>query len=107
MDKLVTYVSAIHGHVSPVAILKQTVQRDSWSDQGFDVQKEETRYTFDNGVVIRRVVEQDQFPTELVCAECWISYEVIEQPSGSRVSPAKKNFDNACREAFWLKYYAA
>lgn len=75
-------------------------------DQGFEVSKEETIYRFDNGVAIRRCVEQDQFPTELACAECWICYEVVE-PVPVAVSPARKTFENACREAFWLKYHTA
>ena len=106
MDKLATYVSAIHGEPSAVAIVDHKVTQDSWLDQGFKVDRVETVYSFDNGVVIRHVVEQDQFPSDLACAECWISYEVIRQGSGNLVSPSKKSFDNACRETFWLKYHS-
>lgn len=107
MDRLVTYVGVIHGLPGPVSIVEQSVVRESWLDQGFEVQRECTDYRFDNGVHLRRVVEQDQFPSELACAECWISYEVIGHAPCCQVSPAGKSFDNACREAFWLKYHLA
>ncbi|TKC87968.1 hypothetical protein FAZ69_17065 [Trinickia terrae] len=106
MDKLATYVGAIHGQPSAVKIVGVETKRESWSDQGFDVDRQETVYSFDNGVVIRRVVELDDFPADLACAECWINYDVIEHGRGRTVSPSSKSFDNACRETFWLKFHS-
>lgn len=108
MDKLSTYVAVIHGQAGPLQILRQSTERTAWQDQGVEVTREVTDYRFDNGVEIRRTVEQDDFPCELVCAECWITYEVTGQlPSQPAISPARKVFENACREAFWLKYFTA
>lgn len=107
MNKLITYVSAIHGLESPVLIVDRSLEQDRWIDQGFEVEIEKTTYHFSNGVVICRSVEQDQFPTELACAECWISYQVIEQNSCCTVSPCAIKFDSTCREAFWIKYHTA
>ena len=107
MNKLATYVGAIHGRPVAVTITEQSVATERWLDQGFEVVQEETVYRFSNGVVIRRQIEQDQFPSELTCAECWISYEVMEQPPALAIQPAHKSFDNACREAYWLNYHLA
>ena len=107
MNKLATYVGAIHGRPGAVTITEQAVATERWLDQGFEVVQEETVYRFSNGVVIRRQIEQDQFPSELACAECWISYEVMEQPPALAIQPVHKSFDNACREAYWLNYHLA
>ncbi|MBV8045860.1 MAG: hypothetical protein JO171_01800 [Paludibacterium sp.] len=79
---------------------------EAWRDQGFDVERETASYRFDDGVVIRRTVERDRFPSELACAECWITYEVLTQ-GAETVIPANKTFGNACRETFWLRYHLA
>ena len=106
MEQLVSYVSAIHGLGSPVRIRRRERTAERWEDQGFEVRKEITTYLFDNGVVIRRTVEQDDFPSDLACAECWICYEVLSPGSlESPPRPARQTFSNACREAFWLKYH--
>jgi hypothetical protein len=107
-EKLCAYVAAIHCRQSPVAISGRTVEKSSWDDQGFVVSKEVIDYQFENGVVIRRTVEQDNFPGEMACAECWITYEVRSTgPSPNGISPARKVFENACRESFWLAYHTA
>jgi hypothetical protein len=107
-EQLSTYVSAIHRQKSPVAICSQTVDKSRWQDQDFEICKEVTTYRFDNGVVVQRTVEEDTFPGDLACKECWITYEVISREnSGVIVNPQRKMFDNACRELFWLAYHAA
>jgi len=106
MDKLITYVNAIHDLPSQVSIIGQTIETESWLDQGFEVKKEQTEYVFNNGVVIRRLIEQDQFPAELACAECFIRYEVVSSAPSLSVRPARKNFNNTCRESFWMKYHS-
>jgi len=106
MENLSIYIAAIHHRASPFAISDMTTTKSSWQDQGFEVSKEVTDYRFENGVVIRRTVEQDNFPSEAACAEIWIIYEVISKGSvEGNISPARQVFENACREAFWLSYH--
>lgn len=108
MEQLVSYVSAIHGLGSPVRIRRRERTAERWEDQGFEVRKEITTYLFDNGVVIRRTVEQDDFPSDLACAECWICYEVVERGQLPALpAPTRLVFNNACRESFWLAYHRA
>lgn len=108
MDRLFTYVSAIHQLSSPVRIARRQSQVERWPDQGFEVSKTTTTYWFDNGAVIRQTVEQDSFPSALACAECWISYEVIAQNDASpAIAPHRQVFENTCRESFWLAYHRA
>ncbi|NTV10400.1 MAG: hypothetical protein HGA47_06445 [Zoogloea sp.] len=108
MNQLFTYAAAIHRQPAPLAIVHQTVERTSWQDQGFTVLKEVTDYYFDNDAVVRRTVEQDDFPSEAACAECWITYEVIAHGKvAAGICPARQVFGNACREAFWLAYHTA
>ncbi|MBS0355922.1 MAG: hypothetical protein JSR83_18710 [Proteobacteria bacterium] len=107
-DVLHAYVSAILDKPSPLVISGTTVERSSWLDQGFEVTKEVTDYAFNNGAVIRRTVEQDNFPCESACAEVWITYEVISSGDVALgISPQCKTFENACRESFWLAYHSA
>jgi hypothetical protein len=99
---LAYYVRAIvEGGLAPVSN-----QREQWHDQGFDVERSVAEYRFDDGVAIRRTIEQDQFPSELACAECWITYTVLTH-GGEAVAPARKSFANTCREAYWLRYHLA
>ncbi len=106
--RLSTYVAAIHQHPSPFSISNKTVDKSCWQDQDFEVCKEVTTYYFDNRAVIRRTVEQDNFPSEAICAECWITYEVISTgDTGIDINPKRKVFENTCRESFWLAYHTA
>ncbi|MRD72168.1 hypothetical protein GH865_02745 [Rhodocyclus tenuis] len=108
MDRLVSYVSAIHALSSPVAIVRQTQTAESWLDQGFEVRKETHTYCFDNGVIVRKTVEQDAFPSAAACAECWISYEVLgDSAAAMAIVPARQSFASTCRESFWLSYHRA
>lgn len=108
MNRLVTYVSAIHDLSSPAQIVRRTADTDRWLDQGFEVVMDVTTYWFDNGVVVRRTTEKDSFPSDLACAECLIAYEVVSHGDiEGRISPPRKDFENACRKAFWLAYHRA
>ncbi len=108
MENLFTYAGAILQKKASPPISGRSVETSSWQDQGFEVCKEATTYRFDNGVVIRRTVERDSFPSAAACAECWISYEVLSDGSlDNPVSPRRKTFENACRESFWLSYHMA
>lgn len=106
--KLFWYVATIHGRPGASAIADMSTATSSWQDQGFEVSKEVTDYRFENGVVVRRTVEQDDFPSEAACAEVWITYEVVSNGNiAAAVTPARKVFENACRESFWLSYHTA
>lgn len=103
---LAAYVSAIHQQSSPAVILGQDSISETWQDQGCTVSKSTTTYRFANGVVIRRTLEQDDFPSEQACAECWITYEVLAAGDlAERPTPVRQVFANACRETFWLAYH--
>ncbi|BCL76854.1 hypothetical protein JHS3_25900 [Jeongeupia sp. HS-3] len=105
---LADYVASILGQAAIPTIVAATTRSERWQDQGFEVRKVVTTYRFDNGAIIRRTVEQDDFPDAQACAECWIGYEVLVPGSaGAGITPARKSFDNACREAFWLAYHCA
>lgn len=107
MENLSSYVTAIQGRTARPNIVEQASELTSWQDGGMGVSREVTDYRFENGVVIRRTVEQDDVPSDQVCAECWITYEVIDPGSVvAGISPARVVFPNACREAFWLAYHA-
>lgn len=71
MDKLIAYVAAIHGLAGPVSIVSHTTSHDRWTDDDVEVTRDETEYRFDNGAVVRRSVEQDRAPSDLLCAECY------------------------------------
>ncbi len=102
MNTLYTYIKAIKNQQSGVSITHQHAKAHSYMDDGVEVSESVTTYHYDNGVVIRCRVERDNYPTELACEECWISYEVIESAQQS-IRPSRKVFHNACQESFWLK----
>lgn len=108
MQTLAEYIAAILGRASSQSVVDRVANTSVWQEQGFAVSTEVTDYRFENGVVIRRTVEQDDQPSEQACAECWITYEVIDQGSAATViHPARVVFQNACRESFWLTYHTA
>ncbi|WP_299797391.1 hypothetical protein [uncultured Shewanella sp.] len=113
MNTLFTYIKAIHSQESEaelVSIVNKKSQSDSYIDAGVDagggglieVSEFEATYHYDNGVVIRHKVERDSAPSELLCEECWISYEVLDF-AGLEITPFRKTFYNSCQEEFWLK----
>ncbi|GHD64697.1 hypothetical protein [Jeongeupia chitinilytica] len=106
VHSLADHVAAILGLAQTPAIVATTNRSERWQDQGFTVCRTVSDYRFDNGVQIRRTVEQDDFPDALACAECWIEYTVLAD-AGQPLQPVRKSFDNACREAFWLAYHRA
>lgn len=107
MKQLAQYVNAIVNPGHEPAPSSHLVEKTSWEDQGFEVTKEIKLHSFADGVVIRCTIEQDNFPSELACAECWITYEVVSNGSGGAINPSRKVFENECRQAFWLSYYAS
>ncbi|CAI8904006.1 HIPIP domain-containing protein [Pseudomonas donghuensis] len=107
LDHLANYVSAILGLSSPRIAHLEHSNQETWLDQGFTVSAEEHIYAFDDGALIKRLAEQDNFPSDAACAECWISYEIVRQPLDKTVSPCHISFNSACREAYWLRYFCA
>lgn len=106
MKTLATYVGAIHNRPGTLSYTCETVAKSCREEQGFEVCEEITMYRFSDGVIIRRTVEQDKFPSDAACAECWIIYEVVSYgDSGIGIDPPRKVFENACRESFWLTYH--
>lgn len=102
MNQLITYIKAIHQQASPATITRQQSEHYSEHDEsGTVIRHQITTYWFANDVVIRHQTEQDEAPSELICAECWISYRVIASPIP--ITPSSKLFHNHCQERFWLK----
>lgn len=107
MSHLVNYVNAIQGSPSPRRARLQSSSRNSWTDQGHTVVSEQQAYVFDDGAIVTRMTEQDDFPSEAACTECWIRYEVTRQAPGAPIHPTQVSFNNACREAYWRRYFAS
>ncbi|OHX14110.1 hypothetical protein [Chromobacterium sphagni] len=107
METLALYAHAILAGGDNPRILGRERHARRWRERDCEVSLEECVYRFANGVVIQRSVEQDDYPGELACAECWIGYQVLELGESPGISPMQKTFDNACRESWWLAYHAA
>ncbi|PSW05474.1 hypothetical protein [Photobacterium lipolyticum] len=102
MNTLLTYIKAIHKKQTSVSIINKHTKTSSYIDDEIEVNEKETTYYFDNGVVIRYKTERDNVPSELLCEECWISYEVVDLGQ-QMITPLRKIFHNTCQETFWLK----
>lgn len=106
MNNLFTYIKAIHGHETNALIANEHMRKNSYTDDGVEINEMETTYYYDNGVVIRYKIERDNVPTEQLCEECWISYEVLDS-GPQQITPVRKIFYNSCQESFWLKMQAS
>ena len=106
---LASYVAAILGRISNCLplMLGQDVYVSEDEDQGVHTRRTVIVARFSDGAVIRRTVEEDDFPAALACAECWITYEVLASAPENPIHPARQVFENACRESFWLAYHSA
>jgi hypothetical protein len=103
---LVSYIRAIHGKDSSVQIARQVLERRIWTEVDFEVRQDVTTYHFSNGVIVRHTVEEDSISSEAVCAECWITYEVLPGSSVRlNVQPLRRMFDSRCRESFWRRFH--
>lgn len=107
MEQLFSYISAIEGGASPVRLVDTVDRLVDHSDELAEVRVKESLYRFSNGVELlyRREQEQRQSADQL-CAECWISYRVLNN-RGFAISPNQKSFSNPCQQRFWLKMQAA
>ncbi|MGF1725352.1 hypothetical protein [Photobacterium nomapromontoriensis] len=105
MNNLFTYISAMKEEPDGLSIVEKVLNKQSVEENGTLMENSELLVKFDNGVAVRKRTERELsgYITESVCEECWISYDVIEQPSTLNIAPQKKNFTNQCQESFWLK----
>eukprot|EP00764_Aduncisulcus_paluster_P010825 gnl/Carplike_NY0171/3894_a5253_395.p1 GENE.gnl/Carplike_NY0171/3894_a5253_395~~gnl/Carplike_NY0171/3894_a5253_395.p1 ORF type:complete len:114 (+),score=5.49 gnl/Carplike_NY0171/3894_a5253_395:28-369(+) len=105
MNDLYLYVSLIKNSNSDSFVVDRTSTGDVSEADGVLTEYIEQTVTFENGVIIKQCVEfeQGEVAPDVVCAECWISYEVLSEPSGLDIWPKRKSFVNQCQEAFWLK----
>lgn len=104
MNNLYRYIAAIKEESNSLTIVSQESQDKSYLDQGVNVQCSESFYHFSNGVTVKYCIEsEDCLVNELVCPECWISYEVVCETENTAIRPRKKIFTNQCQGAFWLK----
>ena len=102
MNTLASYIKAINKRKSVVSIVSESQKNGSYIDDEVEVNEVEKTYHFSNGVVIKHKIERDNAPSDLLCEECWISYEVVN-PSHQQITPLRKTFYNTCQESFWLK----
>jgi len=72
------------------------------------IENSELVVTFIDGVTVKQSIElEDNInASDMICAECWISYEVAPDPEGLNISPKRKHFINRYQEIFWLKINA-
>jgi len=105
MNNLFSYVSALKESDPLLPITAQRTADNSYTDDGVEISSSEVITEFANGVTLKQQIEFDssEQPYKQVCAECWISYEVLFEPENVTVRPKKKSFINSCQESFWLK----
>lgn len=105
MNNLFTYISAMKEEHDGLSIVSKVLNKQTFEEDGILMENSELFVKFNNGVAVRKLTELELSGhiTDAVCEECWISYEVTEQPSALNIAPKKKNFTNQCQELFWLK----
>ncbi|MEJ2765266.1 hypothetical protein VV869_15000 [Photobacterium sp. MCCC 1A19761] len=109
MNNLSTYVSALKGKETKVAIVEHQFTQHQCEEGGVTIDSVEHIVTFSNGVTLAMRQEFDHPDTfsegvpEGICAECWITYEITDNLQYLPIRPRKKSFTNRCQEAFWLK----
>ncbi|MEZ8410788.1 hypothetical protein VHE8714_03402 [Vibrio splendidus] len=105
MNNLFTYISAMKNEPDGLSIVEKVINKQTSEEDGILMENSDLFVKFNNGVAIKKLTERELsgHVTGAVCEECWISYEVTEQPSALNIAPKKKNFTNQCQESFWLK----
>ena len=105
MNNLFTYISAMKEESDGLSIVEKLFNKQTSDEDGILMENSELLVKFNNGVAVRKLTERELSGhiTDAVCEECWISYEVTEQPSNLNIVPKTKNFANQCQESFWLK----
>ncbi|SHE69086.1 hypothetical protein [Vibrio gazogenes] len=105
MNNLFTYVLAMKENIAGLSVLEETRHDNRVEDDGHIIENSELVVRFENGVILRKQTEVDQTEpvNDEICAECWITYEVLSQPEHVTITPNRKSFTNQCQENFWLK----
>lgn len=108
MRHLAQYVEVIQQpNVNPVLhIIQHQQQHNKHDDDGVTIWTLTEFFYFNDGTIIQKNTEQDDLSTEVeACNECWIQYQVLQQPMTAKISPKKVQFNSHCREQYWLKYF--
>lgn len=108
MQHLAQYVGAIYQpqQHSSLQIIRHETLHNTHHDDGLDIQTSSEQFYFSNGSIIQKDTEQDSLPVEVeACSECWIQYQVLQQPQDTHITPAKIQFNSHCREQYWVKYF--
>ncbi len=79
MNNLFTYVSALKEESPGLCIVEKVLLDNSFEDEGILITSTELTVKFENGVTLKQQIEFEgnDNPTDMVCSECWISYEII------------------------------
>ena len=98
MTDLAFYIRAVKNNTA-VVCLEQRQEKDLLAE----VESHYSLWRHDSGVTLRCIRENELVAeTENVCPECWILWEIVDA-CGQTIRPLKKQFHNACQEAFWLQ----
>jgi len=62
MQSLASYILAIEDNPSPVSVVNQSNEQQTYHDDNVEICESITLYHFDNGVVISKLSEQDKQP---------------------------------------------
>lgn len=105
MNNLFTYISAMKNESPSDLIAEKALSEQSFEEDGVLTESSELIVIFTNGVSVKQSVEfeHDEAVSDTVCTECWISYEVVAEPTELNVKPKRKCFINQCQESFGLK----
>lgn len=110
MDALFHYIQAINAHDSGALISESQVSHEQSEDEWSTMVRTTQTVRFANGAVVQKIQETEQAVSpnpDVVCADCWLSYEVLSDPDEGQIRPRQKQFSNLCQQAFWLKVQAA
>ncbi|WP_028110764.1 hypothetical protein [Ferrimonas futtsuensis] len=106
MERLFSYIGATQGWPSPVSLEGTAHRLIDHDDDLAEVRVKESLYRFSNGVeLLYRCEQEQQQSDDQLCAECWISYQVLNN-NGFAITPSQKSFSNVCQQRFWLKMQA-
>lgn len=108
MQHLAQYVGAIHQpkQYPALHIIRHETQHNTQHDDGLAIQSSLEYFYFNDGSIIQKDTEQDNQPVEVeACSECWIQYQVLQQPQGAQITPTKIQFNSHCREQYWVRYF--
>ncbi|BDH45956.1 hypothetical protein TUM12370_20000 [Salmonella enterica subsp. enterica serovar Choleraesuis] len=74
-----------------------------WRDERAEVLVNDTQWTFEDGVVLRCLQEDELEPVQSdeQCPESWITWSVVDS-GGLNIEPREKHFFSACQQRFWL-----